>query len=178
MHIFKHFWTITHHRHLVIKYCAKLGIFWQGLLHDLSKYGPTEFFEGAKYYVGFRSPTEGARQEHGYSKAWMHHKGRNKHHFEYWTDINNETRKYEPVKMPIRYVKEMLADRMAASKTYLKEKYTDSSPLDYFNSHNARDKMHPDTCNLLESWLILLSNEGEKAALKKIKKEFKNKQDY
>lgn len=178
MHIFKHFYTITHHRHLVLKNCIRLGIFWQGLVHDLSKYSPTEFFEGAKYYEGFRSPTELARRKNGYSKAWMHHKGRNKHHFEYWTDINPETRNYEPVKMPIRYVKEMLADRIAACKTYLKKNYTNSSPLEYFKDHYPIDRMHVDTCNLLEQWLILLSNEGEKKALKQIKKQYKNKQDY
>ena len=178
MHIFKHFITITHHRHLVFINACRLGIFWQGLVHDLSKYSFVEFIEGAKYYEGFRSPTELARRKNGYSKAWMHHKGRNKHHFEYWTDINPATRNYEPVKMPIRYVKEMFADRIAASKTYLKDKYSDDSPYQYFVSHLPRDRMHVDTCNLLESWLILLSKKGEKEAFRYIRKNFKNNQEY
>ena len=83
LHFFKHFCTITRHRHKVIANCFRAGIPWQGLFHDLSKYSPTEFFEGAKYYLGDRSPTEAARRAQGYSKAWLHHKGLNKHHFEY-----------------------------------------------------------------------------------------------
>ena len=178
MHIFKHFITITKHRHLVFRHACKLGIFWQGLVHDLSKYSFVEFFEGAKYYEGFRSPTELARRTKGYSEAWMHHKGRNKHHFEYWTDLNPDTRNYEPVKMPIRYVKEMFADRIAASKTYLKDKYTDGSAYEYFVNHLPRDRMHLDTCNLLESWLIMLKDKGEKETFSYIKKNYKNKQEY
>ncbi|MBS7390396.1 MAG: catalase, partial [Oscillospiraceae bacterium] len=109
-----HFRTITRHRHKVIKHCFKAGIGWQGLRHDLSKYSPTEFFNGVKYYDGTRSPNELERLDRGYSKAWLHHKGRNKHHFEYWNDYNPKIRKYAPVKMPLNYVIEMFCDRVAA----------------------------------------------------------------
>jgi len=178
MHPIKHLKTILHHRHQVIKVCAKIGIFWQGLRHDLSKFSPTEFWEGAKYYEGFRSPTELARRTNGYSKAWLHHKGRNKHHFEYWYDINPASRNYEPVKMPLRYVKEMFADRIAASKTYLNKDYNDGSALKYFTDHNPRDRMHKETADLLESWLLMLSQKGEKETFKYIKENYKNKKEY
>ena len=62
MHIFKHFHTITKNRHIVMHYCFKLGIGVQGLRHDLSKYSPTEFFNGAKYYQGTRSPNDRERE--------------------------------------------------------------------------------------------------------------------
>ena len=107
MHPIKHFMVITKHRNQVIKHCAKCGIFWQGLRHDLSKYTPTEFLQGAKYFIGSRSPNEGERADKGFSTAWMHHQGRNKHHFEYWKDYNPQTRRLSPVKMPYRYVIEM-----------------------------------------------------------------------
>ena len=110
MHPFKHFITITRHRHKVIHYCFKLGIGFQGLFHDLSKYGFTEFWEGAKYYQGNRSPNAKSREVLGFSKAWLHHKGRNKHHYEYWSDINPLTHVYEPVEMPLRYLTESFAD--------------------------------------------------------------------
>ena len=45
---------------------------------------------GAKYYQGNRSPNEIERREKGYSAAWLHHKGRNKHHLEYWIDYSPE----------------------------------------------------------------------------------------
>ncbi len=128
-HPVKHFGTITKHRHAVIKNCIKAGIPLQGFKHDLSKYSPTEFIIGAKYYLGTRSPNEAERADYGYSKAWLHHKGRNKHHFEYWTDYNMTEKCVMPVKMPLKYVIEMFCDRVAASKIYMGDKYTDAYPL-------------------------------------------------
>ncbi len=156
-----HFKIITRHRHMVIRHCKKAGILWQGLFHDLSKYSPTEFIPGAKYYQGTRSPNEAEREEYGYSVAWMHHKGRNKHHFEYWTDYNPKTKRMEGVKMPVRYVKEMLCDRVAASKIYLGDAYTDDAPLNYFLKGRATRMIHPETADLLEKLLRMLSEKGE-----------------
>ena len=128
-HPIKHFITITKHRNEVIRLCFKAGIGFQGLFHDLSKYSPTEFIPGAKYYMGDQSPNNGERIDKGYSLAWMHHKGRNKHHFEFWYDYEMETKKLVPIDMPDRYIKEMFCDRVAASKTYNKLNYTQESPL-------------------------------------------------
>lgn len=156
-----HFRTIIKHRHMVIKHCKKAGILKQGLTHDLSKFSPTEFRPGAKYFQGNRSPNEGEREEYGYSLAWIHHKGRNKHHFEYWTDYNAKTRVMEPVKMPIKYVKEMFCDRVAASKIYMKENYDSSCPLKYFMRSKGKRMIHPETSDFLEKLLIMLQDEGE-----------------
>ena len=87
MKILKHFFTVARHRWLVRKHCFKCGLIKQGLFHDLSKYSPSEFWAGARYYQGNRSPQAREREIYGYSAAWLHHKGRNKHHFEYWTDF-------------------------------------------------------------------------------------------
>ena len=174
---FKHFLTITKHRHLVIKNCAKSGILWQGLFHDLSKYSPTEFLSGAKFYQGDKSPNEGEREAYGYSKAWMHHKGRNKHHFEYWTDYSKTEKRLAPVKMPMKYVIEMFCDRVAASKVYRGKDYTDSHPLEYFVNGKSRRMIHPETSELLESLLVMLSQKGEKATFKYIKS-LDKKADY
>lgn len=156
-----HFLTITRHRHMVIRHCIKAGIFWQGLKHDLSKYMPSEFFVGVKFYQGNRSPNEAEREAYGYSTAWMHHKGRNRHHFEYWTDYNPQTKQVEPVEMPLKYVKEMFCDRVAASKIYMGDKYTDSAPLGYFLRSKSRRVIHSKTSDLLESLLVMLSEQGE-----------------
>ena len=86
MHILEHLRTVNRHRHLVRKYCFRLGLYWQGLTHDLSKYSPTEFWRSAKYYQGYRSPNDQERLVNGVSLSWLHHKGRNRHHFEYWID--------------------------------------------------------------------------------------------
>ncbi len=164
-HPIKHFRTITKHRHRVIAHCAKVGILWQGLRHDLSKYTPTEFLEGARNYKeGKRSPNEEARLTKGHSRAWIHHKGRNRHHFEHWTDYHPQTKVVVPVKMPVRFVAEMFCDRVAASKVYKGDEYTDRSPLDYFNLAKETRMIHEETSALLESWLVLLAEQGEKAA--------------
>lgn len=177
-HPIKHFITITKHRHKVIAHCFKAGIGFQGLFHDLSKYSPTEFIAGARYYLGYRSPTENERETVGYSVAWMHHKGRNKHHFEYWVDVDIKTKRYEPVEMPLRYVTEMFCDRVAASKIYRGDEYTDASALEYFRRAGSRNKMHEKTADQLEEWLVMLAERGEKETfdyIKRLNKENKRK---
>lgn len=153
-HIWGHFKTITHHKLLVMKGCFQIGLYKQGLLHDLSKYGPTEFLVGCKYYKGYMSPNNAERADKGYSSAWLHHKGRNKHHLEYWIDYvagETDSRKgMDGMKMPLKYVCEMFIDRVSASKNYLKETYTDSSALEYYNKSIDHYLIHRDTAALLE----------------------------
>ena len=156
-----HLQTVNRHRMQVIRKCARAGILGQGLLHDLSKYSPTEFIPGVLYYQGTRSPNEQERELMGYSQAWMHHKGRNRHHFEYWTDYNPKTRRMEPVKMPLRYVIEMFCDRVAASKIYNGDAYTDEKPLEYFLRGKQNRFIHPETSRFLERLLRTLAVRGE-----------------
>ena len=173
MHFIKHFLTITHHRHKVISHCFRAGILWQGLRHDLSKYSPTEFIPGAKYYQGTRSPNEKERELFGYSKAWMHHKGRNKHHYEDWNAYNPVSKQIENVEMPVKYVIEMFCDRVAASKIYNGKSYKDSDSFNYFLRIRGKHRMHPNTEALLEKLLVMLMEKGEKetfAYIKTIKK--------
>ena len=173
MNVLKHFHTITRHRHQVIKHCFKAGIGWQGLFHDLSKYSPAEFWVGARHYQGNRSPNEQERALYGYSAAWMHHMGRNRHHYEYWRDYHPETHRMTPVKMPPRYVAEMFCDRLAASKIYQGKRYTQEHPLTYFLNAKPRRSIHPDTSELLEGWLTLLAKEGEDAVFREIRRVIK-----
>ncbi len=171
MHPIRHFRTITRHRHQVIRHCFRAGIGLGGLKHDLSKYSPAEFWVGAKYYYGDHSPNDGERAAQGYSLAWMHHKGRNKHHFEYWSDYDPRTRTVEPVKMPVRYVAEMFCDRVAASRIYQGAAYEPSHPLEYYLRGKPRRSIHPDTAALLEGWLRLLAEQGEGAAFAAVRRE-------
>ncbi len=173
MKAIKHFRTITKHRHRVISHCFRAGIGFQGLFHDLSKYSPCEFFVGAKYYQGTKSPNEEERRLYGYSKAWMHHKGRNRHHFEYWTDYNPQRRVVEPVEMPFNYLVEMFCDRVAASKIYNGKAYKDSDPLNYFLKSKATRFIHESTSKELEKMLRLLADKGEKEAFLYIKEKVK-----
>ena len=166
-----HFMTITKHRMIVAKYCIRAGLIKQGLTHDLSKYSPEEFLTGVKYYQGDRSPNAVEREEYGYSKAWIHHKGRNKHHYEYWHDLGFDRTKGEvPVRMPVNYVVEMFFDRIAACKTYEGENYTEESPLKYYNKTKDVISIHPDTRKLLEVLLNMLYKRGEDKTIEFIRK--------
>ena len=169
MKAWQHFKTITHHRWLVRGGCFRVGLYWQGLTHDLSKYTPTEFLVGARFFQGNRSPNAAERDEKGYSEAWMHHKGRNRHHYEYWTDLNKSTLRYESVPMPRRYLVEMVMDRIAACKTYQKEKYTDGSALEYHHKSQERSLMHERTRKELEYILTMLRDRGEEATFRYLK---------
>jgi len=176
MKAWQHFVTITKHRWLVRSGCFKVGLYWQGLTHDLSKYMPSEFCVGAKYFQGTRSPNAAEREEKGYSEAWMHHKGRNRHHYEYWTDMKRETRTYESVPMPRKYLAEMVMDRIAACKTYQGEKYTDGSALTYFDSSAEKWLMHEKTRQELSYLLTMLRDDGEEKTFRYIRENLlKNK---
>mgnify|MGYP003289284105 FL=1 len=161
---FGHLGTVMRHRHMVMKHCFKAGIIRRGLLHDLSKFSPTEFIAGVKYYQGNRSPNEREREISGYSRAWLHHKGRNRHHFEYWTDYSIKTGRLTPVCMPDVYIYEMFCDRVAASKIYKKEAYNDRCPLEYFLNGKGTRFIDPNTSEKLEFLLTLLAEKGEEEA--------------
>lgn len=171
----KHFKTITRHKYLVAKGCFLVGLYRQGLLHDLSKYSPAEFLVGAKYYQGDRSPNNAEREAKGYSAAWLHHKGRNKHHYEYWIDYSTRAVPggMAPVPMPGRYIAEMVMDRIAASKVYLGDAYTDQSPLKYYYRGTDKAPIHEETRSILLRLLTMLAEKGEKEAFRYMKEELK-----
>ncbi len=170
----QHFKTITYHKWLVMKGCFQIGLYWQGITHDLSKYSPTEFLTGVRYFQGDRSPNDAERRDKGYSGAWLHHKGCNRHHYEYWIDYSLKCAPgvMMPVKMPRRYIAEMFIDRVAACKVYQKDAYTVASPLAYYEQAKERMPLHPFTKKWLEKLLIMLSEEGEEKTCAYIKNVF------
>lgn len=176
MKVWKHFKTITYHRFLVRKGCFQVGLYWQGLTHDLSKYSPTEFLVGAKYYQGDRSPNNAEREDIGYSSSWLHHKGRNRHHYEYWIDYSIKVPGgMAPVPMPRKYIAEMIMDRIAACKVYNGKEYTDSAALEYYKLGRDPAPLHEETRKWLEFFLTMLSEKGEKETFAYMKKEFLKK---
>ena len=175
--VWDHFKTITYHKYLVAQGCFRVGLYCQGLTHDLSKYSPTEFWAGVRYYQGTRSPNNAEREDRGYSAAWMHHKGRNRHHYEYWTDyqLQGPPGTIVPVPMPDRYIAEMIMDRIAACKVYQGKAYTDASPLAYYERGTDRSPMHPDTRVKLERMLRMLAEKGERETFSCIRRELVEK---
>lgn len=174
MRVWKHFITVTYHKYLVARGCFRVGLYRQGLTHDLSKYSPTEFGVGIKYFQGNRSPNNAEREDKGYSAAWLHHKGRNRHHYEYWIDYS--TREIPggmaPVPMPDKYIAEMVMDRIAACKVYKGKDYTDSAPLAYFRHGAEQAPLHPYTRKKLDKFLAMLAEKGEKETFRYIREVF------
>lgn len=173
MKAWKHFKTITYHKYLVMKGCFKVGLYKQGILHDLSKYSPSEFGVGVRYFQGTRSPNNAEREAIGYSSAWLHHKGRNKHHYEYWIDYSTKdiTGGMAPAPMPPQYVAEMLMDRIAACKVYNGAAYTSASPWEYYIRGREKAPIHTQTKELLEKLLWMLKEEGENKTFSYIRRE-------
>lgn len=162
---FGHLKTINHHKKLVTILLFRCGLYKQGILHDLSKYHPVEFFAGVKYYQGYRSPINAEKEIKGYSLGWLHHKGKNKHHWEYWLDnagpnATDAIHGIVAVEMPKEYVVEMVCDRIAASMNYQKEKYTDASALEYLLNGKDFVFMHPNTYKLTKHLLTYLKEYG------------------
>ena len=161
---FGHLHTVNSHRFKVFMLCCRVGIPLQGLVHDLSKYNPIEFFEGVKYYQGNYSPIRKCKEVNGYSKAWLHHKGRNKHHYEYWYDYA------APVETPIipfKYFLEMVCDSLAAGMTYQGKDWDQHYQLSYWNRVKNTARMDPKMMKLLDKVYEEISDKGLKKVLNK-----------
>lgn len=172
--LIKHLKTITKHKYYVMKLCFRFGLYKQGLLHDLSKYSWCELSTGAKYYLGYKSPNSNERQQKGYSSAWLHHKGRNKHHPEYWLDLDLNDKIYKPVPMPNKYIFESFCDHLAASKVYNKKKFKPQMVWDYYyNKERYYLPIHDKTREKFEFLLKIYLEKGEKETFKYMREALK-----
>lgn len=154
---FKHLHLVNRHRFLVFKLSIKAGIPFRGFIHDLSKYSPIEFFESVKYFNGQKSPISFAKKENGYSKAWLHHKGRNKHHFEYWYDP------CAPQKTPIipyKYTVEMICDTLAAGMIYKGKEWYPGYQLEYFEKRKDKEFINEDIQKVLQEVYKQVNKKG------------------
>lgn len=178
---FAHLRTINTHRFLVMKTCFKCGMYSQGLKHDLSKYSFSEFWPSVRYFQGDRSPISKEKEINGYSECWLHHKGRNKHHWEYWIDRLGKDTKLTVIEMPFPYMLESVIDRISASKVYKKENYVDSEPYHFFVNSREYSTMNQDTAHQIEKLLEYLKDNGEEKALayyKSLYKQYKKDKNF
>ena len=154
----KHFILITHHKWVVFKLCCKIGEPWRGFVHDLSKYSPTEFGESIKYYVGNHSPITEAKKDKGYSDAWLHHKGRNKHHTQYWVDY--DAPEIAPI-IPYKYAAEMICDKLAAGIIYKGKEWTKEYELsDWIEREKDKLDIHPKIKDFVTVVLTQVAEQG------------------
>ena len=178
--IAKHFSVVMRHKWVVFKECAACGMPLRGLLHDLSKFSPTEFLSSARYFQGNRSPIEAEKERLGYSKAWLHHKGHNKHHWEYWTDFDDSGAVIAN-KIPYKYVVEMVCDWVGASKVYENGDWNRLKPLQYYQKVRMGRYFYPETEELIVMFLEKIATDGlvcfhRIARLREIKADYENRQ--
>lgn len=155
----KHFKTVMKHKAVVYRECKACGIKRQGIVHDLSKFSRVEFSPSAKYFQGTGSPIEKEKAEKGYSEAWLHHKGCNKHHWEWWTDFGKNG-EIIANKIPSNYVVEMICDWIGAGMVYGGEDWTQAEPLNYYNKVRAGRHFHPETEQLIVTLLEIIRDKG------------------
>ena len=161
--VLSHLNTVNKHRFLVFKLCCRAGIPWRGFVHDLSKYSIIEFSESVKYYSGKHSPIRDCKKVNGYSKAWLHHKGRNKHHYEYWYDY--AAPEATPV-IPYKYAVESICDTLAAGIIYNGKDWTNSTQLEYWN--NVLAKGHAKINKKIENFYTDIYTQVSKKGIKEV----------
>lgn len=127
--------------------------FWQALAHDMSKFSLAELPHYGRQFFGDK------REPDRFAEAWLHHQNSNPHHWEYWIPRTEHNRKKAsmkaagPMPMPERYVREMVADWMGASRAY-----TGSwDMVDWLEKNLPRMDLHPVTVERL--WFLLLDAE-------------------
>lgn len=163
--VFRHLHTINRHKWLVMEMCFRCGMYKQGLLHDLSKYSLEELIPSIRYYQGYRSPYGKEKELKGYSEGWLHHKGRNKHHWEYWVDRTHGATKLVCIEMPLNYLLESVLDRIAASKVYNGKNYNDGKAYEFFVNSKEFNVMNQENARQIAELLLYLQKNGEKKAL-------------
>lgn len=145
---FGHLKTVTKHKYWVWYYMHKCGRGWQGFWHDMSKFSPVEFWESVRYYSGTHSPIDACKEDKGVSMAWMHHKGCNPHHYEYWQD--NFDKGGEAKRMPWKYKVEMICDYLAAGRAYMGKDFTYVAELEWWRKKmELPRKMHEE-----DKWFV------------------------
>jgi len=156
----EHFKTVCRHKVEVYKQCKKCGILWQGITHDLSKFSYAEFASSAKFFQGDKSPIEAEKAAVEYSTAWLHHKGHNPHHWEYWTDFSKKDGSVIANRIPYRYVVEMVCDWIGAGKVYNKGNWTKDDPINYYYMVRNGRHFHPRTEELILKFLTTIQIYG------------------
>lgn len=171
-----HLKTVTTHKTNVAKYCFMCGLYKQGILHDMSKFSPAEFIESVKYWTGTYSPIDACKKANGYSLAWLHHKGRNRHHWEYWVD--DFDRGINSKKMPYKYMLEMVCDYLGAGRAYSGKDFTMESEWKWWQNKRKIVLMHHDTFRAIDYLMNEMYEKGienvlkNKDFMKKFKEEY------
>ena len=129
MKYFKYLKYVLRHKYFVMVECFKVGLYWRGIMHDISKFYPSEFIPYARYFYGeyqtseeiFNNLPDGGFPlskevvKRQFDFAWLKHQKRNPHHWQWWL-LQNDTDGFVALDMSDVYIKEMICDWIGAGK--------------------------------------------------------------
>ena len=138
--------------------CFKRGLIWRGLVHDLSKYFPSEFFPYARFFystdkkprrdsTGYYKPTNTGNLK--FDRAWLKHTRRNKHHWQYWA-LADDYEGNALFDMPDKYILEMFCDWLGAGRA---QGYESGSVDDWYKSNGPKLQLSKKTRAKIENIL-------------------------
>jgi len=110
---------------------------WRLIVHDFSKFSLSEFFAYQKRFTFNDCPKE------EWDRAWLHHIHKNPHHWDHWI-LNGK-----PLAMPETYIREMVADWLAASRSYAGSWDIQS----WLDKELQKMNLHPTTKQILKGTL-------------------------
>ncbi|MFW6172590.1 MAG: DUF5662 family protein [Elusimicrobiota bacterium] len=140
------------HKVYVFIECCKLGILLRGILHDFSKFYPSEMIPNVKFHYG--PDKKVIRNKSGYYRkfecgdeifesSYLLHVRRNDHHWHYWSVTKDDgTTKEFPMSNGAR--KEMLADWIGAAKAQRRCHKT------WYWNNKEKIIIHPETRKWIE----------------------------
>lgn len=150
---------VLRHKWYVFLECCKFGIPWRGIVHDLSKFSRAEWFPYVNHFYGPKAKPW--RDKTGYYKptntgdpifdlAWLHHANSNDHHWQWWTQVEDDQQSVKVYPMSDGARKEMLADWRGAGKAQGKPDI-----VAWYKANKGRMVLHPETRKWIEAALGL-----------------------
>lgn len=149
----KYFKYLLKHKWYVMLACFKLGLYWRGIVHDLSKFQLCEFIPYAKYFYGKKDE----KNTRGFVFAWLHHLHKNKHHWEYWAIAG------DPPSIPGKYIKEMVCDWYGAGMSIAGKNDLEK----WFQENKKNIKINKDNMDEVCEIMNILNDGGGKNAISK-----------
>lgn len=150
-----YFWLILKHKWFVFLAGLKITVpLYLLLLHDLSKFSYSEYRHYQRQFFGHADKPE------NFIRAWVHHQNHNPHHWEYWIPRTSHDKvnypKNKPIPMPWKYVREMVADWMGASRAYTGV-WPKNDDWPWFEKNYKKLRLHMVTRNRIYITLLCLN---------------------
>ena len=151
------------HKWFVFLECIKRGLFWRGVVHDTSKFLPSEWFPYARFFYG-KDSTQGSRESRyqsikgaqGYfQRAWQKHLMRNSHHWQNWVNIQDVGIQVV-MEMPRQLAIEMVCDWIGAGRAqgYYSKKHPLHEVKKWYKKNMSKIILHPNTRAYIEEEVL------------------------